>query len=473
MEELRTDICVIGAGSGGLSVAAGAVQMGARVVLIEAGEMGGDCLNAGCVPSKALIAAAEAAAAQRGAARFGVGAVEPAVEFGAVKDHVAGVIAAIAPVDSQERFEGLGCTVIRDWARFVSPRAVEAGGRRIVARRFVIATGSRAVVPPVPGIETVPYLTNETVFGLRERPGHLLILGGGPIGTEMAQAHRRLGCEVTVIEGARALGREDAEAAAVVLAALRAEGVDIREGQGVVRLQALTPGVEAVLADGTVIAGTHLLVAAGRKVALEGLGLEAAGVAHDARGVTVGAGLRSVSNRRVYAVGDAAGGAQFTHLAGYHAGIVIRQAVLGLPAKAREDHIPRVTYTDPELAQVGPTEAEARKVWGDRLSVSRAEFHHNDRAQAMRAGEGFAKVMIARGRVVGATVVGPHAGEVLAPLALAVSARMKVSALAGVVLPYPTLAEIGKRAAGAHFAPKLFENVRLKQVVRLVQRWLP
>ena len=473
MEELRTDICVIGAGSGGLSVAAGAVQMGARVVLIEAGEMGGDCLNAGCVPSKALIAAAEAAAAQRGAARFGVGAVEPAVEFGAVKDHVAGVIAAIAPVDSQERFEGLGCTVIRDWARFVSPRAVEAGGRRIVARRFVIATGSRAVVPPVPGIETVPYLTNETVFGLRERPGHLLILGGGPIGTEMAQAHRRLGCEVTVIEGARALGREDAEAAAVVLAALRAEGVDIREGQGVVRLQALTPGVEAVLADGTVIAGTHLLVAAGRKVALEGLGLEAAGVAHDARGVTVGAGLRSVSNRRVFAVGDAAGGAQFTHLAGYHAGIVIRQAVLGLPAKAREDHIPRVTYTDPELAQVGPTEAEARKVWGDRLSVSRAEFHHNDRAQAMRVGEGFAKVMIARGRVVGATVVGPHAGEVLAPLALAVSARMKVSALAGVVLPYPTLAEIGKRAAGAHFAPKLFENVRLKQVVRLVQRWLP
>jgi pyruvate/2-oxoglutarate dehydrogenase complex dihydrolipoamide dehydrogenase (E3) component len=477
MEELRTDICVIGAGSGGLSVAAGAVQMGARVVLIEAGEMGGDCLNAGCVPSKALIAAAEAAAAQRGSARFGVAAVEPAVDFGAVKDHVAGVIAAIAPVDSQERFEGLGCTVIRDWGRFVSPRAVEAGGRRIVARRFVIATGSRAVVPPVPGIETVPYLTNETVFGLRERPGHLLILGGGPIGMEMAQAHRRLGSAVTVIEGARALGREDPEAAAVVLAALRAEGVEIREGQGVVRLRgaefAGSPRVEAVLADGTVVTGTHLLVAAGRKVALEGLGLDIAGVAHDGRGVTVGASLRSVSNRRVYAVGDAAGGAQFTHLAGYHAGVVIRQAVLGLPARVRTDHIPRVTYTEPELAQVGPTEAEAREVWGDRLNVSRAAFHHNDRAQAMRVGDGFAKLMIARGRVVGATVVGPHAGEVLAPLALAVSARMKVSALAGVVLPYPTLAEVAKRAAGAHFAPALFENPRVKQVVRLVQRLLP
>lgn len=473
MQEIRTDICVIGAGSGGLSVAAGAVQMGARVVLIEGAEMGGDCLNAGCVPSKALIAAAEAAEMQRASARFGVAAVEPVVDFGAVKDHVAGVIAGIAPVDSQERFEGLGCEVIRDWARFVSPKAVEAGGRRILARRFVIATGSRAVVPPVPGIETVPYLTNETVFGLRERPGHLLILGGGPIGMEMAQAHRRLGCAVTVIEAGRALGREDPEAAAVVLEALRAEGVRIVEGQGVVRLRALEPGVEAVLADGTVISGTHLLVAAGRRVALEGLGLEAAGVAHDARGVTVGANLRSTSNRRVFAVGDAAGGMQFTHLAGYHAGIVIRQAVLGLPAKARTDHIPRVTYTDPELAQVGPDEAAARAIWGERLTVSRAEFHHNDRAQAMRAGGGFAKVMIAKGRVVGATVVGPHAGEVLAPLALAVSARMKVSALAGVVLPYPTLAEIGKRAAGAYFSPKLFDNPALKRFVGLVQRILP
>ena len=470
---IRTDICVIGAGSGGLSVAAGAVQMGARVVLIEGGEMGGDCLNAGCVPSKALIAAAEAAQAQRGSARFGIAAVEPAVDFGAVKDHVAAVIAGIAPVDSQERFEGLGCVVIRDWARFVSPKAVEAGGKRIVARRFVIATGSRAVVPPVPGIDTVPYLTNESVFGLRERPEHLLILGGGPIGMEMAQAHRRLGSAVTVIEAGRALGREDPDAAAVVLDRLRAEGVDIREGQGLVRIRALEPGVEAVLADGTVIAGTHLLVAAGRKVMLEGLGLEAAGVAHDAKGVTVGPNLRSTSNGRVFAVGDAAGGAQFTHLAGYHAGIVIRQAVLGLPAKVRTDHIPRVTYTDPELAQVGPSEAEARKTWGDKLTVSRAEFHHNDRAQAMRAGEGFAKVMIVKGRVIGATVVGPHAGEVLAPLALAVSAKMKVATLAGVVLPYPTLAEIGKRAAGTYFTPKLFDNPGLKRFVGLVQRWLP
>ncbi|MBU9697117.1 FAD-dependent oxidoreductase [Rhodobacteraceae bacterium HSP-20] len=469
-----TDICVIGAGSGGLSLAAGAVQMGAQVVLVEGAEMGGDCLNTGCVPSKALIAAAEAAAAMRGAGRFGIGAVEPAVDFGAVKDHVAGVIATIAPVDSQARFEGLGVRVIRGWARFVSPHEVEVAGERIRARRFVIATGSHAMVPDVPGLAAVPYLTNETVFALRERPEHLVILGGGPIGMEMAQAHRRLGCAVTVVEAARALGREDAEAAAVVLARLRAEGVDIREGAAAVRLRVPAGGgVEIVLADGQVVTGSHLLVAVGRLPALERLDLAAGGVAFDRRGVTVGRGLRSVSNRRVYAIGDAAGGAQFTHVAAYHAGIVIRQAVLGLPARLRDDHIPRVTYTAPELAQVGPTEAEARATWGARLVVARAGFDHNDRAQAMGEAEGFAKLMVVRGRVVGATVAGPRAGEVIAPLALAVSARMKVSALAGMVLPYPTLAEVAKRAAGAYFSPKLFDNAGLKRVVRFVERMIP
>lgn len=473
MERIETDICVIGAGSGGLSVAAGAVQMGARVVLIEGAEMGGDCLNHGCVPSKALIAAAAAAQAQRGSAAFGIGAVEPAVDFGAVKDHVAGVIAAIAPVDSQARFEGLGCLVIRDWARFVSPREVEAGGRRIRARRFVIATGSRAAVPPVPGIETVPYLTNETIFALRERPAHLLVLGGGPIGMEMAQAHRRLGSAVTVIEAGRVLGREDPEAAAVVIARLREEGVTLLEGAGVVRLRMVAEGVEAVLSDGAVVTGSHLLVAAGRVPVLDRLDLAAAGVEFDKRGVTVGPDLRAKGNRRVFVVGDAAGGAQFTHVAAYHAGLVIRQAVLGLRARERGDHIPRVTFTTPELAQVGPTEPEARAAFGDGVSVARAAFHHNDRAQALRETEGFAKLVIRRGRVIGATVVGPEAGEVIAPLALAVSARMKVSALAGVVLPYPTLAEVGKRAAGAHFAPALFQNARLKAFVRFVQRFLP
>ncbi len=468
---IDTDICVIGGGSGGLSVAAGAVQMGARVVLIEAGEMGGDCLNAGCVPSKALIAAAKVAEAQRRGFR-GVAGVDPQVDFGAVKDHVTAVIARIAPVDSQERFEGLGCTVIRAFARFTGPREVEAGGQTIRARRFVIATGSRPFVPQIQGVDSVPYLTNETIFALRERPRHLIVIGGGPIGVELAQAHRRLGCEVTVIEGARVLGREDPELAAVVIEALKAEGIALLEGQPVVRLAGAAGAVEVTLGDGTQAKGSHILMAVGRKVALEGMGLEAAGIAHCPKGVTVDARLRT-TNRRVFAIGDAAGGLQFTHVAGWHAGIVIRQAVLGLPAKADPRAVPRATYTDPELAHVGLTEAEARAAHGAALTVLRAEFAHNDRAQAEGKAGGLVKVMVVKGRPVGASIVGPQAGELIGLWALAISARLKISAIAGMIAPYPTLGEVSKRAAGAYFSPKLFDNPALKRIVRLVQRWIP
>lgn len=471
MQRIDTDVCVIGAGSGGLSLAAGAVQMGARVVLIEANEMGGDCLNTGCVPSKALIAAAKAAEAQRRGLR-GVASVDPQVDFGAVKDYVRAVIEEIAPVESQERFEGLGCTVVRAFARFTGPREVQAGDTTIRARRFVIATGSHALVPPILGVDTVPYLTNETIFDLRERPQHLIVIGGGPIGVEMAQAHRRLGCEVTVIEGAKVLGREDPELASVIIDALRAEGIRLVEGQPVVRLAGQAGAVEVTLGDGQQVKGSHLLIAVGRKVALDGMNLEAAGVAYTPKGVTVDAGLRS-SNRRVYAIGDAAGGLQFTHVAAWHAGIVIRQAILGLPAKADSRALPRATYTDPELAQVGLTEAEARAAHGDALTVVRAGFSHNDRAQAESKTKGLIKVMIVKGRPVGASIVGPQAGELIGLWALAISARMKMSAITGMVAPYPTLGEVSKRAAGAYFSPKLFENPALKRVVRFIQRWVP
>lgn len=472
MTRITTDLCIIGAGSGGLSLAAGAVQMGARVVLIEGGEMGGDCLNTGCVPSKALLSAAKAAQAMRTGAPFGITPVEPVIDFAAVKDHVTSVISEIAPNDSQERFEALGVIVLRAYARFISPSEIEAGGTTVKARRFVIATGSHAAIPPIDGIETVPYLTNETIFAQRERPGHLLVLGGGPIGMEMAQAHRRLGSKVTVIEGFKALGRDDPETAAIVLDSLRAEGVDIREGQGVVRIRNTEPGVEVVLADGAQITGSHLLVAAGRAVALDKLDLTAAGVDHTKKGITVGPDLRS-SNRRIYAMGDAAGGLQFTHVAAAHAGVLIRQILLGLPAKFTTHAIPWVTYSEPELAQVGPTEAEARKTHGDALTVLRVEFAHNDRAQAERKAKGLLKVMVVKGRPVGASIVGPQAGELIGLWALAISARLKISAVAGMVAPYPTLGEVSKRAAGAYFSPKLFDNPMLKRIVQLVQRVLP
>ena len=472
MSLIETDICIIGAGSGGLSVAAGAAQMGARVVLIEGGEMGGDCLNSGCVPSKALIAAAKAAQSMRTGAQFGITPVEPEIDFGAVKDHVAKVIATIAPVDSQERFEGFGITVLREWAAFTGPDEVQAGPHRIKARRFVIATGSRPFVPPIPGVETVPYLTNETIFDLRDKPSHLIVIGGGPIGMEMAQAHLRLGCKVTVIEGAKAFGRDDPEMAAVVLDNLRAEGLEILEDAPVTQVSGQAGDVTVMLKDGRAIKGSHILMAVGRQVSLDKLNLPAAGVDFTRRGVTVGETLRS-SNRRVYAVGDAAGGLQFTHVAGYHAGVLIRQIVLGLPAKATTRHIPWATYTDPELAQVGLTEAEARKAHGQALTVLRQEFHHNDRAQAEGKAKGLLKVMVVKGRPVGASIAGPQAGELIALWAFAIASGAKMGAIAGMVAPYPTLGEISKRAAGAYFSPKLFDNPTLKTVVRLVQKYLP
>lgn len=464
MSHIKTDICVIGGGSGGLSVAAGAVQMGAKLVLVEGHKMGGDCLNYGCVPSKALLAQARALKAR--------GTPPTAQDFTAAMAHVKAAIAAIEPHDSVERFEGLGVQVLQGHARFAGPDRVAVGDTTITARRFVVATGSRPLIPPIKGLDAVPHMTNETLFDQTACPRHLLIIGGGPIGLEMAQAHRRLGARVTVVEGARALGRDDPDAAAVVLAQLRSEGVEIIEGVQVEQVSGQQGAIELQVAGGTIFTGTDLLVAVGRRPNLDGLDLDRAGIAHDARGITVDAGLRS-SNRRVYAIGDVAGQGQFTHLAGYHAGVIIRAMLFGLPAKVRSDHIPHVTYTDPELAQIGLSEAAARGKFGARLSVHKIGYDQIDRAQAEGATQGFCKLMVAGGRPVGVTIVGRQAGEVIAFYALAMANRLKLSALVGTVLPYPTLAEIGKRAASAYFSPKLFDNKAVKRVVRLVQSWLP
>lgn len=465
---LVPDLLVIGAGSGGLSAAAGAVRLGASVVLVEGAEMGGDCLNTGCVPSKALLAAGKAAYAMGAGARFGVAPVTPQIDFTAVKAHVNGVIADIAPHDSQERFEGLGVEVIRAWAAFAGPDTVEAGGHVIKPRRVVIATGSRAAIPPIPGLADLPVLTNETIFALQDAPAHLLILGAGPIGMEMAQAHRRLGCEVTVLEAAEPLGREDPELAAVALAQLRAEGIEIIGGAAIAQAGQGPEGLWLEAKDGRRWTGSHLLVAAGRRPALDSLNLDAAGVEVTRAGVKVDAGLRS-TNRRVYAVGDAAGGLQFTHVAGWHAGLVIRAVLFRLPIKAVAA-IPRVTYTDPEIAQVGLTEAEAREAHGDALEVLRADYDGNDRAKAEGKTDGLLKVMVVKGRPVGASMVGAQAGELIQVWQLAMSARLKIGAIAGMIAPYPTLGELSKRAAGSYYEPRLFANPWVKRAVRLLAR---
>ena len=472
MNRITTDICIIGAGSGGLSVAAGAVQMGAGVVLIEGHKMGGDCLNYGCVPSKALIASAKQAYMMRHGTQYGIGAVAPTVDYAAAKDHVADVIATIAPVDSVERFEGLGVHVIQDYGRFISKTQVQAGDTIITARRFVVATGSGPLVPPIPGLADVPYHTNETIFDLREKPVHLIIIGGGPIGMELAQAHRRLGCDVTVVEGAKAFGKDDPETAAIVLDTLRAEGVVIMEDAQAEKISQTDGKITVQTAKGDVT-GSHLLIAVGRKVNTDTLDLDKGGIAYDRKGLKVGPNLRSVTNRRVYAAGDVAGGLQFTHVAGYHASVLIRSLLFALPSRQRTDHIPWATYTDPELAQVGLTEAQARKKHGARLEVVRFDFHHNDRLIAERKTKGLVKVMVVRGRPVGVSMAGHMAGELIGLWAMAIANGMKMSAIAQTVLPYPTVGEVNKRAAGAYFSPRLFQNPKVKRVVGLVQRWLP
>ncbi len=466
------DLCVIGAGSGGLSLAAGAAQMGARVVLIEKHKMGGDCLNYGCVPSKALIAAAQAAHGQRRAAAFGVAAREPEIDFAKVHAHVHGVIAAIAPHDSVERFTGLGVKVVLDTARFTGPDEVAAGAARIRARWFVIATGSRPSAPPIPGLAETPHLTNETVFDLKVRPDHLIVAGGGPIGCELAQAFRRLGSRVTVVEMAGLLGKDDPELVEIVRRQLATDGVVLRESAKMAAAQASGGGVAVTIERGgasETISGSHLLIAAGRQPNVEDLDLGKAGVEFTKKGVTVDRRLRT-SNARVFAIGDAAGGLMFTHLSNYHAQIVIRQALFRLFwTSADAAAVPWVTYTDPELAQVGLTEAEARKARGD-IRVLRSPLIENDRAQTERATDGLIKVVTARnGRVLGASIVGRHAGDLVYPWIGAVQRKQKIGALANIIAPYPTFSEITKRAAGSFYTPALFSE-RTKKIVRFLLR---
>lgn len=453
-ENIATDICVIGAGSGGLSVAAAAAAFGRSVVLIERHKMGGDCLNFGCVPSKALLAAGKRAHAMRTASEFGIAGIDPEINPRAVHDHVHRVIAAIAPNDSAERFTGLGVRVILAAARFVDKSTVVAGEHRIKARRFVIATGSSPAVPPIPGLDGVPYFTNETIFDSQDRLHDLIVIGGGPIGLELAQAHSRLGSRVTVIEAAKALGKDDPELTKVVLEQLRGEGITILETTKVERVEGGLGRVRVHVASGDkthVIDGTHLLVAAGRKPTTSDLGLEAAGIRYDAKGIKVNAGLKT-SNRRVFAIGDVAGGLQFTHVANYHAGIVIRRALFRVPAKVDNRIIPWVTYTEPELAHVGLSEAEAAKTAG-KVNVLRWPYHENDRAQTERETVGQIKVITAKnGKILGATVVGAQAGELIGMWALAISQKMKIKAMIDWISPYPTLAEINKRAAYRYYA---------------------
>ncbi len=453
------DLCIIGAGSGGLFIAAGAAQLGRSVVLFEAAEMGGDCLNSGCVPSKALIAAGKHAHAMTTGEIYGVKPQSPTVDFEAVKAHVQGVIDHIAPVDSQDRFEGLGCTVIREYARFKDARTVVSDSTEVRAKRFVIATGSRASAPPIPGLSDTPYLTNETIFTLSEQPKHLLVLGAGPIGIELGQAFHRMGSKVDIIDVAAPLGRSEPEHAQVLVKALTDEGVNFHAPVKTQSIRKTKTGVAVDLDDGSSLTGTHLLVAAGRRAVTDGLALEAAGIEYDKGGIETDQYLRT-RNKRVFAVGDVAKGkGGLTHIAGFHAGQVIKSLYFtppGILAKGHTNRMPAAIYSEPELASIGLTEAQAREA-GHNVRCVSWQFEENDRAIAERAEVGGVKLVATqKGKILGASIVGDSAGDLIQMISVAMTNNVKISGLAQIISPYPTRGEAIKRAASSWYTDLIF-----------------
>ncbi|MGB1886798.1 MAG: dihydrolipoyl dehydrogenase family protein [Paracoccaceae bacterium] len=460
------DLVIIGAGSAGLSFAAGAVQMGAGVVLIEGGKMGGDCLNTGCVPSKALIEAARRAKGAASAKNLGVSCHDVTVDYASVMHHVRETIAAIEPHDSQERFEGLGVRVIRGYAEFASKNSIRVGNETVTARRIVVATGATPIAPPINGLDTVAYFTNETFFENRNRPDHLIIIGGGPIGVEMAQAHAQLGIKTTLIESFEILPREIAKTREIVRTKLLQDGVTVFENCDVRSIKENGAIKSITLGDGQMVKGSHILVATGRRANVQGLNLSAAGIETTDVGIKVDDSLRT-TNRAVYAIGDVIGQEQFTHLAGYHASLVVRSALFGLPAKVRKNHIPRVTYCDPEVASVGDISD------GTGIETYRVTYDGLDRAIAGARTDGFAQIWVKNGRVRGATIVGAQAGELIHFWSLVIAQNLKLSKASSVITPYPTLSDINKKLIGAYFTPRLFDNPKIKSFVKLIQRWVP
>lgn len=469
MTILKPDLCIIGGGSGGLSVAAGAAQMGADVVLFEGGKMGGDCLNYGCVPSKALLAAAKAAHHAKGHPEMGVVGAAADVDFAAVKSHVANVIKGIEPHDSPDRFRSLGVNVIEDYATFTGKSEIYGGGVTVRPKYTVISTGSSAFIPPIPGLDDVPFYTNENIFEDTTKPDHLIIIGGGPIGIEMAQAHARLGVQVTVLEGAPSVMiRDHSDLVSILRERLTQEGITLIEGHKVTSVSGTAGAVTVNLENHAAVAGSHLLVAAGRSPNLERLNLDQAGIAFERTGIKTDRRLRT-TNKRIFAIGDAAGRQQFTHIAGYHAGIIIRNTLFKLPAKIDDSAVPWVTYTDPELAHVGIGLKSAQE---QGINAAEVEFSldGNDRARAELRTEGkVIAVVDNKGRILGASILAPQAGEMIQPWILAISKKMKIASIASYIAPYPTYGEASKRAAGSYFTPSLFSD-RTKKIVRLALR---
>ena len=469
---LNPDICVIGAGSGGLTVAAAAASFGVDVVLIESGKMGGDCLNYGCVPSKALIAAAKHAHTRKESGKFGIEFPEMKVDFKGVHDHIRHVISTIEPHDSVERFEGLGVKVILGTGKFVDSSTVQVADYQVKARRFVISTGSSPAVPPIKGLQDVPYFTNETIFENSEKLDHLIVVGGGPIGMELAQSHTRLGVKVTVVEALKILGRDDPELVEIVKNQVKEDGVELLDETLVNEVKRDNDQIQVVVEqDGKVqtITGSHLLIATGRIPNTTELGLESAGIAFDKKGIHADSGLKT-TNRKVFAIGDVASGPQFTHWAGYQAGLILRNILFRLPIKENRNLLPWVTYTSPELAHCGLSEEQAREQHGE-IKILSWDYKENDRAQAERKSEGKIKIIIAKnGKILGADIAGYNAGELISMWGLAISKKFKIRDMLGFVPPYPTFTEMNKRVSVTNYSESTKSPV-VRGIIKFLQKF--
>ena len=465
MTDVR-DLVVIGGGAGGLVVASVAAQLGLDVVLINREQaMGGDCLHYGCVPSKALLKAASVAHTMRQAGRWGISPADPGVDMRAVNAAVRNAIETIQVHDSRERFEALGCEVITGEARFATPSQVEVADKKITARHFVIATGSYPWIPPIKGLQRAGFLTNEDMFSLPSLPKSMIVLGGGPIGVEMAQAYARLGSEVTIVEMApRLLPRMDADASMILADVLTTEGVSIIVDNEVTEVVERGSVKQLTLKDGTTLQAEALLVAIGRRPLLDKLKLEKAGVAFDVSGIRVDRKMRS-SNKKIYACGDVTGEMPLTHVAELQAGIVIANMIFKMPKKINYDVIPAVVYTEPEVAQVGISVEQCKK--SAHGEVYRFAIDQLDRAVTDNVKTGVAKILTDKGRIVGAHIIGPHAGEMIHELALAVQEKMKVSKLTSLVHAYPSYSQLNKRLAGQYYKDRLFSPFTKKMVAIL------
>ena len=463
---VKRDLVVIGGGAGGLVVASVAAQLGLDVVLINKEEnMGGDCLHYGCVPSKALLKSASIAHTVNHADRWGVTASSPVIDMANINAAVKKAVDTIQVHDSRERFESLGCEVITGEAHFISESQVEVNNKTIDAKRFVIATGSSVWTPPIKGLDSINYLTNEDMFSLPELPESLIVLGGGPVGVEMAQAYSRLGSKVTIVElASRILSREDEQSSEILTEVLNAEGVSIRVNSEVVEVRSSGKNKQIVLKDGNVVEAEEILIAIGRRAVVDSLSLDKANIIYDAKGIKVNRKMQT-SNKKIYACGDVTGEMQLTHVAELQAGIVLANMIFKLPKKINYDVIPSVVYTDPEVAQVGISVEECKKM--PHGEVYQFDVAKLDRAITDGYDKGMATILTRKGRIVGAHIIAPHAGELIHELALAIQEKMKVSKLTSLVHAYPSYSQLNKRLAGQYYNDRLFSRWTKKIVAFL------